>query len=305
MIWKEVTVAEASIPVDLLNPGQVFACIGFVEVADVLLGDAEGTFDWSDTSDTCFRIRAAGDRCPVRNVLEFLERAEARAVAVEGSPSLAGWKKTWGPWPIIRSREQGYPFPDPSSSATFMCILSDGASFVVLDHWGDVTDRDNVKFWGGSGGYPGAALARDALSLIRGRAVAAVDQPFSLTAPQTSSFRFDWRRDYIPIDAGFSLNAHGDIEAVGYPIVELLAAIGLTNARPRRPDPRDKLLYEYAVIGREHVDDDVWFAPNILRAALGGVPFPFVMRRFRMQLGWPAKEGQARSITTVTEETFE
>jgi hypothetical protein len=35
--------AEASIPVDLLNPGQVFACLGFMEAADILLGDAEGS----------------------------------------------------------------------------------------------------------------------------------------------------------------------------------------------------------------------------------------------------------------------
>jgi len=37
--------AEASIPVDLFNPGQVFACLGFLETTDVLLGNAEGGFD--------------------------------------------------------------------------------------------------------------------------------------------------------------------------------------------------------------------------------------------------------------------
>ena len=30
---------------DLTNPGQVFACLGFAEAADVLLGQAEGGFD--------------------------------------------------------------------------------------------------------------------------------------------------------------------------------------------------------------------------------------------------------------------
>jgi CRISPR-associated protein Csx14 len=34
--------SEAVIPVDLFNPGQVFASLGFLEAADVLLGDAEG-----------------------------------------------------------------------------------------------------------------------------------------------------------------------------------------------------------------------------------------------------------------------
>ncbi len=33
--------AESSIPVDLFNPGQVFACLGFLEAADVLCGDAD------------------------------------------------------------------------------------------------------------------------------------------------------------------------------------------------------------------------------------------------------------------------
>src|SRR6266568_4243039 len=43
--------AEARIPIDLFNPGQVFACLGFLEAADTLLGDARGGFDWSNESD--------------------------------------------------------------------------------------------------------------------------------------------------------------------------------------------------------------------------------------------------------------
>jgi CRISPR-associated protein Csb3 len=37
--------AQSSIPVDIFNPGQVFACLGFLEAAEVLLGDAEGGVD--------------------------------------------------------------------------------------------------------------------------------------------------------------------------------------------------------------------------------------------------------------------
>ncbi len=36
--------AEATIPVDLRNPGQVFACLGLMEAAEVLLGPAEGRY---------------------------------------------------------------------------------------------------------------------------------------------------------------------------------------------------------------------------------------------------------------------
>jgi CRISPR-associated protein Csb3 len=62
--------AEARIPVDLLNPGQVFACLGFLEAAEVLLGGAEGGFDWTDATDARFGLRAAGEQNPVAAVLE-------------------------------------------------------------------------------------------------------------------------------------------------------------------------------------------------------------------------------------------
>ena len=46
--------AESTIPVDLLNPGQVFACLGILEMADVLLGDATAAFDWTVVRRRCF-----------------------------------------------------------------------------------------------------------------------------------------------------------------------------------------------------------------------------------------------------------
>jgi CRISPR-associated protein Csx14 len=297
--------AEASIPVDVLNPGQVFACLGFLEAADQLLGDAEAAFDWSDKTRVMFRLRARGELSPIERVLAFVDEASARAEAPAASLSLGGWTNSWGQPPTIAPPEQGYPFPDPPSPATFVCVLQAGADAITIDHWGDATIRDNVKFWAGAAGYPGAALARDALALIDGRAAASARDPFALSAPQSSSFRLDWRRDYIPIDAGFSPNVHGNVATIGFPIVELLAAIGLTNARPKRPERRDKLTYLYGITGRAGLGDDLWLPPSVLRLALGATALPFPIRRFRMRLDWPGQEGQARSITTVTEETVE
>ena len=290
---------KASIPVDLANPGQVFACLGFVEAADALLGEARGGFDWRH--DVRFRLESTGDANPVERVLRFLEEAEVVSLAPPGSDNRT---EKWGIG-TVSARSQAFPFDDPQSPAILPACLrdSDGNS-IVIDHWGDETQRtrrDNVKFWAGSGGYPGVGLVRDALDLVRGRTADHIDNPFSLAAEQSSSFRFDWRRDYVPIDAGFSPNAHGDVTMRGYPVVELMAASGLAYARPKR---HDKLSYSYGVAGVSGTD---FYDPIFLRAALGsleplfpGMPF----RRFSMRLDYPGQEGQARCITNVIEETL-
>jgi len=291
--------AIASIPVDLLNPGQVFACIGFAEAAEILLGEAKAAFDWRKPRDVRFHLSTDGELDPFQATLAFLESADVHAIAPAGTTHTV--EKGWPPIRYL-NEEEPFPFPDPDSPATLPAVLAgkgpDGKPLhITIDYWGDET-RDSVKFWGGSRGYTGAALARDALNLVRGKMQAAQDDPFALSAIQSSSYRLDWRRDYIPIDAGFSLNQHTNVSPVGYPLVEVLGAIGLSFARPKRINA---LEYRYAVIGAE--EEPLYLCElNLLRAALCGTKLPFSTRRFSMSLGWPAQEGQARCITTVTEE---
>ena len=127
-----------------------------------------------------------------------------------------------------------------------------------------------------------------------------VNDPFGLSAVQTNSFRFDWRRDYIPVQDGFSPNKHGKtIQMVGFPLVEILAAIGMTHARPSRAA---KLEYRYGVLG---YDGGPLLEPIFHRAALGAESTPVpgrTFRRFVMHLHWPGQENQARCITQVCEE---
>ncbi len=283
--------AEARIPVDLFNPGQVLACMGLLEAADVLLGEAEGGFDWDDAT-AHFLIRAGVDENPVATVLEFLEKADVMASAPPSSKLNA---EKLGKVRIELSAGDIFPFPEPDSPATLPCVLRDAdGRHIELDHWGDATSRDTMKFWAGMGGYSGAALARDALDLIRGRLtkVETIADPFSLSEPQSSSFRLDFRGDYIAIDAGFSPNKHDRITPRGYPLVEILAALGLQSARPSR---LNRLAYRYAAAAE-------MLPPALMRAVLGCAPLPFARRCFLMQLGWPGQEGQARCITTVTEQ---
>ena len=75
--------AEHAIPVDLFNPGQVFACHGFLEATERLIGGAEGCFDWADERGgvATFRLRTPNSSNPTAEVLEFLASAEVKAIA--------------------------------------------------------------------------------------------------------------------------------------------------------------------------------------------------------------------------------
>jgi CRISPR-associated protein Csb3 len=290
--------ATATIPVDLRNPGQVFACLGFMEAAEVLCGPCEGKFSYlGSETQTTFTVSVDGADDPVAVALGFLARAQAKAIVPKGS-RLSTTK--WGVETVEQENKE-FPCGKPDSPAALPVILTDGAITVPVEHWcdGPSSGRDNVKFWAGAGGYPGAALARDALQIVHGLGDnalgAAVADPFSVSAAQSSSFRFDWRRDYIPLEAGFSPNEHSTMTMVGYPLVELLAAIGLQHARPDRPDRRDKLTYRYGVSNAE--------LPTLFaRAVLGTESLGFPIRMFRMRLGWPGQEGQARCIIDAQEE---
>lgn len=294
--------AGASIPVDLRNPGQVFACLGLMEAAEILLmRPAEGGFRWhAAETQVSFGLEVMGaDEDPVAAVLRFLTRAEAVALAPAGS-DLAAKEAGVGTHPFPRPDEDAnaYPCPRPGTPSALPARLEGPGGALPLHHWADGphAGRDNVKFWAGAGGYSGAALARDALDLIRGltgeELAAAAADPFNLSRPQSSSFRFDWRRDYIPLDVGFSPNDHGDIRMVGYPLVELLAAIGLQNARPVYSD---KLTYRYGAWGMP-------LPTPLARAALGAQPMGFPVRSFTMKLGWPGQEGKARCIKDAQED---
>ena len=293
--------AESTVPVDLWNPGQVFACLGILETTDVLIGGALGAFDWNSAWKTTFRVSAAGTEPPVAQVMRFLEDARVETRAPEGSRNPDGWKESWGDAPESNDPRKPFPFPDPNSPATLPVVLRDDAgSEVAIDYWGDATRRDNLKFWAGSGGYPGAAIVRDAINIVRGQLRQHANDPFALAGAQSNSLRFDWRRDYIPSHDGFSPNRHKkNIQMVGFPLVEILAAIGVTHARPNR---KAKLEYRYGVLG---YDEGLLVDPIFHRAALGAERAPIPgrsFRRFIMRLDWPSKEGQARCITQVMEE---
>jgi CRISPR-associated protein Csb3 len=280
--------AEHAIPVDLYNPGQVLACLGFLEAADVLLGDAEGGFDWSDPENVVFELRAAGDVNPAAAVLEFLAEAEPRRFVPKGYVEEPPEKGDNGDDTADGCESEPGGIAD--ASATFPAAKGDRMALpirlgggnrpiVELGHWADGSGRNSFKLYAGNRSAEGIARAmllgvrekpkkKQAIGDIKSKGVRQlweerkddlIVRPFDVLTPMGGSFNFDPRGAWTAIDTGYSLNDQGH-QVESSPVVEFLAAWGLEHARPDEFETRK---VRYAVWG-------IPLAPMLARAALSG-----------------------------------
>lgn len=312
----------ASIPVDLFNPGQVFACLGFLEAAEALLGDAEGGFDWSDEADVRFALCAADEENPFAAVLGFLAEAEIRRYAPFGYTDPPPKKKRSAQDEDDEddgAAEDQSPdlletFPSPEGDRMALPIRLDvsGRPSIGLDHWADGSGRNDFKLYAGN--RSAASIARAMLrgtrekpkkqqsigdvktqgidALWRERRADLTAKPFDVLTLMGGSFNFDPRGAWTAIDAGYSPNdqKHG---IAASPVVELLAALGLEHARPDEYETRK---VRYGVWGR--------VLPAVLaRSALAGAAVGILageFRRFRFDLDL---SGKNKVVTFAQEET--
>jgi CRISPR-associated protein Csb3 len=306
--------AEASIPVNPFNPGQVFACLGFLEAAEVLLGQAEAGFDWAQETIPRFELRANGGEDPFGVVLRFLVEAQLQRLAPTGYTDPLPKKKA----KTKRKKKNEvdvHPTNDEANDSTtadgLLCTLDTFPAaeadwltlpirlvrlahddrFVDLTHWCDGSSRNPFKLFAGQ--QRSAAITQQMIEAFRtlwGQGQnAVIKDPFGLTVPLGgSSFKFDARKAWTAIDAGYSPDKQEHpVEAS--PLVEILAAIGLENARPDEFETRE-------------VRYGVWkdFLPPVLaRAALGGVRVGVPMRTFRFTL---EMAGQNKVVTFAQED---
>lgn len=308
--------AQASIPVDLFNPGQVFACLGFLEAADVLLGRVEGGFDWTNGAEARFDVHADGvGENPFAIVLEFLAKADVRACAPRGYDPPRLNKKEADKAAAVPRDEQGdasavllaldtFPAASGDQNALPVCLVidsSDPTQSLDVSHWADGSSRNDFKLY--SGNRSAASIARAMLQgtgekIANTSGVAALwaehpkemaASPFQLLTPMRGSFNFDPRGGWTPIDAGYSPNDQNHrVEAS--PVVEMLAAIGLEHARPDEFEIRE-------------VRYGAWkglLPPVLARAALGGVRVVNPIRIFRFTL---ELAGKNKIVTFAREET--
>ena len=231
--------ATASIPVDLYNPGQVFACLGFMEAADILCGNAEGGFDWTDETDVQFRLVTDGKQSPVEAVLEFLAKAELITICPAGIEGI---------WPDNAKRSEEFPSsPYIGLKKSDLPVLLQRDSFSVqVSHWLKVTGLQPHPFKLFAGKQIGAQLMRNMLSgdhkkkgskgfrdifWKNSEKTFNIENPFSEVCVVGGRLGFDARGGWESLMVGTSLDKQGVLLEIA-PHLELLAAIGLENARP-------------------------------------------------------------------------
>ncbi len=319
--------ATASIPVDLFNPGQVFACLGFLEAAEILLGNAEGGFEW-DNGEPLFCLSAGGlgdETNPFEYVLAFLAEAEPRRFGPSGYADPTAKKAT--------ADEEDEPSDDHDDAVGALSTLDLTPQFpakegdrmslpirfvgknrplVELAHWADGSSRESFKLYAGNRsadriaramlqgvrkkpsskklaeGQPGDLKSKGIAQLWEGDQKSLVQGPFDVLTPMGGSFNFDPRGAWTAIDAGYSPNEHKH-GVNASPVVEFLAAWGLENARPVEFSLRQVRYWVWS--GR--------LPPALARAALaGGIP-AVRSRRFRFQLDL---SGKNKVVTFAQEE---
>lgn len=287
----------SQIPVDLLNPGQVLASLGFLEAAQALCGGAQGGFEWNDGENARFALAAGDGRNPFRVVLEFLAGAEIYRVVPDGHSDGPGAVDA----AISLTHSDTFPALKPKAKALDLPVrLGHDGQWLDMTHWCDASSRDAFKLYRGnrSGARIVWAMLRgDELKKTKGlrdlwddgEDEGLAEHPFDIVTAMGGSFNFDPRAAWTRLDAGYSPNYQGHLVAAS-PVVEILAAIGLEHGRPRRAPRSDEVRYS------------AWSGlvpPSLARAALGCCDVSIPLRAFGFTL---ARSGRNQVVTFAQEE---
>lgn len=288
---------EASIPVDVRNPGQAFACLGFLETADLLVGGAQSVFQRREDGAWCFRLRVDADGNPFSRVLEFL--AHAKIVRFAPQNVELDQRLTEGRGDIERS--ETFPGDDPNPRILPCHIEGRDGQRIPVTQWAEpkeATDRRPFKLFSGDKqataiirqllGGSEAAGTRGLRHLWTDDRTSLEASPFDVLTPMETAFGVDARGGWTALDVGYSLDSQGHALNAS-PVVELLAAVGLENGRP-------------VEIERRRLRYSIWeaFAPPILaRASIGGASVGFASRQFEFEL---LLNGKNKIVTFAREE---
>ena len=189
-----------------------------------------------------FRLAVAGEQ-PVAHVLRFLAEAEvrgARALTASRAPGTEDAEAVEA-FPGARSNLTKSDGKGLTASA-LPAVLAAGDDRLPLSHWLEGDGRATFKTFAGQqvgmriaanllNGDPKVRASAGVKALLELRGEQMQFDPFSVVAPTGGSFNFDARGAWDALGAGTSLDAQGETTRLS-PLVDLLAALGLQNARP-------------------------------------------------------------------------
>jgi CRISPR-associated protein Csx14 len=209
-----------SITVDVMNPGQFFACCGLLELAHRLWPGAEA---WFEGGDFNLMLSPATPCNGVECLLRALVTCNLRSEQIQASTTVKRWKGR--------------------DSEKIMPIRLESPYDLRLDWWISDGQANTLKLWSGR------QSPQDIIPKLQKAISSHCDDTVSLfdrTAPLRGRFGVDPRSAWKAMDVGFSPDAQG-VEVDTYPIVELLAAVGLQRFRPLQNERKDKgIVFRYA-----------------------------------------------------------
>ena len=197
------------VDVDVRNPGQFFACCGLLELAGRIWG-GEPALAWFENKK--FYVASRSQNADLPALINTLSDVEFDKGELECSE-------------IFDSRNK------PSNVRTIIPVILGPPINLRLAWWLDESARtkSKLKLWAGQ-----QSSIRTIESLLaKVRSISTVDQQLlTLSAFGAMSFGFDPRSAWDALGTGFSPNNIGRMKVPTYPVVELLAAIGLTSFVP-------------------------------------------------------------------------
>lgn len=323
--------------VDIKNPGQVLACMGFIEAGEALCGGAEAHFDWGGVQ-VQFVLSADGEQNPFEVVLDFLAKAKIVELTpigyVEGGAADGDdeGEEDTEPGAIEDGGESndsqdatsisgrittpGFPSGEGDRNSLPIQLVAAGQRLSV-SHWAEKRPgsdrpwmwRNGFKLYSGN-----RSASRIATQMLLGvRAKAKKGQVIGDLKNRGVQQLWQEQRDVLlkapfdvvtPMGGSFNFDARGAWTGID---------AGYSPNTQKDSIAASPVVEILAAIGLEHArpDEDeshkvhyaVWGAPlppMLARAALGGADLKVPMRRFEFALSGTK---QQKIVTFAQEET--
>lgn len=247
-----------TVPVDVTNPGQFFACCGLLELADRLWPGAEG---WFDEPPGTFSVYSDTGHATLNQLVDTLAGCSIEGLTREERDErdqLEAEKR--------RLKKQDRELPKEKEQRRLQLGTKAregrvflGPPFELELNWWQTRDEDPAtpKTWAGrQETHRIARAAQGSMAQVSDQegqeGIFGYGQVMRLPCEYrkcpndaqkaVEPFYFDARRFVHPLDVGFSLDVH-DAETAAHPAVELLCLIGLQRFRPAPTSAKGRFEY--------------------------------------------------------------